>query len=372
MSTVRLDRDHQALRPDGRRRRLRPRGRRRRVRDAARAVGLRQDDDAADDRRPHRADRRPDLLFDDRGRHLPAAAEAEHRLRLPDARAVPAPVGRRQRRLRAVGQGRQEGRDRRDRVDEMLAMVGLIGYGARPAGPAVRAGSSSGSPSRASSPPIRGCCCSTSRSRRSTRTCATPQVLDPRPPAADRQDRHLRHPRPVRGVRDLGPDRRDEQRSESNRSAPRPTSTSSRRRRSWPSSSARTTASRRTRRKHRGDPARTPGDRPRRRPDAARARSRRLSVGDAVIAYLRPEDVRVLEDGEATDDGRWPNIVEGVVDRVIFEARRPSFGSTSAVARSAPTSAATGGSPSVRTPAGSSWGFDELTLDPGGTEVVTR
>jgi thiamine transport system ATP-binding protein len=41
-----------------------------------------------------------------------------------------------------------------------------------------------------------------------------------------------------------------------------------------------------------------------------------LSVGDAVIAYLRPEDVRLLDDG---DDGRWPNVVEGVVDRVIFE-----------------------------------------------------
>jgi putative spermidine/putrescine transport system ATP-binding protein len=50
-----------------------------------------------------------------------------------------------------------------------------------------------------------------------------------------------------------------------------------------------------------------------------RARAREgLSVGDAVIAYLRPEDVRVLEDGEVTD-GRWPNVVEGVVDRVIFE-----------------------------------------------------
>jgi putative spermidine/putrescine transport system ATP-binding protein len=51
-----------------------------------------------------------------------------------------------------------------------------------------------------------------------------------------------------------------------------------------------------------------------------RARARDgLSVGDAVIAYLRPEDVRVLEDGEGTEAGRWPNVVEGVVDRVIFE-----------------------------------------------------
>jgi putative spermidine/putrescine transport system ATP-binding protein len=47
-----------------------------------------------------------------------------------------------------------------------------------------------------------------------------------------------------------------------------------------------------------------------------RARARDgLAVGDAVIAYLRPEDVRLL-DGE---DGGWPNVVEGIVDRVIFE-----------------------------------------------------
>jgi putative spermidine/putrescine transport system ATP-binding protein len=41
-----------------------------------------------------------------------------------------------------------------------------------------------------------------------------------------------------------------------------------------------------------------------------------LAVGDPVIAYLRPEDVRLLDDG---DDGGWPNVVEGRVDRVIFE-----------------------------------------------------
>jgi ABC-type Fe3+/spermidine/putrescine transport system ATPase subunit len=41
-----------------------------------------------------------------------------------------------------------------------------------------------------------------------------------------------------------------------------------------------------------------------------------LGVGDPVIAYLRPEDVRILEDG---DDRAWPNVVDGVVDRVIFE-----------------------------------------------------
>ncbi|MFL5777037.1 MAG: ABC transporter ATP-binding protein [Chloroflexota bacterium] len=50
---------------------------------------------------------------------------------------------------------------------------------------------------------------------------------------------------------------------------------------------------------------------------ALRAHAREgLVVGDAVIAYLRPEDVRIIDD---VDDGAWPNVVEGRVDRVIFE-----------------------------------------------------
>jgi ABC-type Fe3+/spermidine/putrescine transport system ATPase subunit len=40
-----------------------------------------------------------------------------------------------------------------------------------------------------------------------------------------------------------------------------------------------------------------------------------LSVGDAVIVYLRPENIAVLSDGA---DG-YENVVEGTIDRVIFE-----------------------------------------------------
>jgi len=50
-----------------------------------------------------------------------------------------------------------------------------------------------------------------------------------------------------------------------------------------------------------------------------RCRSVALSpfgVGDSVIAYLRPEDVVVLQDGEAAE---FENLVEGTIERVIFE-----------------------------------------------------
>jgi ABC-type Fe3+/spermidine/putrescine transport system ATPase subunit len=48
-------------------------------------------------------------------------------------------------------------------------------------------------------------------------------------------------------------------------------------------------------------------------------RSKQLSelrIGQAVIAYVRPENIAVLGDGDAAD---FDNVVEGVIDRVIFE-----------------------------------------------------
>ena len=39
-------------------------------------------------------------------------------------------------------------------------------------------------------------------------------------------------------------------------------------------------------------------------------------VGDSVAVYLRPENIAVLTDGA---DGRYENVLEGTVDRVIFE-----------------------------------------------------
>ncbi len=48
-----------------------------------------------------------------------------------------------------------------------------------------------------------------------------------------------------------------------------------------------------------------------------RSRGRRgLTVGQAVLAYVRPENVAVL--GDADGDG-YDNVVEGVIDRLIFE-----------------------------------------------------
>jgi putative spermidine/putrescine transport system ATP-binding protein len=48
-----------------------------------------------------------------------------------------------------------------------------------------------------------------------------------------------------------------------------------------------------------------------------RSRSRvPLAVGDRVVAYLRPEDVEVLEDDEGDE---FENVIEGTIERVIFE-----------------------------------------------------
>ncbi len=41
-----------------------------------------------------------------------------------------------------------------------------------------------------------------------------------------------------------------------------------------------------------------------------------FAVGDAVLAYVRPEDVAVLDEG---DQSGHDNVVDGVIDRVIFE-----------------------------------------------------
>jgi ABC-type Fe3+/spermidine/putrescine transport system ATPase subunit len=41
-----------------------------------------------------------------------------------------------------------------------------------------------------------------------------------------------------------------------------------------------------------------------------------LKRGDAVIAYIRPEDIKVLQNGEA---GAYRNIVEGTLEQIIFE-----------------------------------------------------
>ena len=71
----------------------------------ARPVGLRQDDDAAHDRRARAADLRPDPPRR-RGRHLPARLGARHRLRVPAVRALSAHECAAEHRLSAALPGR--------------------------------------------------------------------------------------------------------------------------------------------------------------------------------------------------------------------------------------------------------------------------
>ena len=85
---------------DARGRRARPRHRRRRVHGAGRAVGLGQDDRAADARRARGGRRRRDLHRRPR-RHRPAAEGPRRGDGLPELRALPVPDRRREHRLPA-------------------------------------------------------------------------------------------------------------------------------------------------------------------------------------------------------------------------------------------------------------------------------
>ena len=111
----------------------------------------------------------------------------------------------------------------------MLAMVGLSGLRRAAAGPAVRRPAAAGRPGPGPGHrPARACCSTSPLSAldRNLRDTLKYSILDLQRRTGKTAD--LRHPRPVRGVRDLRPDRRDERRAGSSRSAPRPTSTSSR------------------------------------------------------------------------------------------------------------------------------------------------
>ena len=111
--------------PGGRRRLARHRAGR--VLLAARAVRLRQDDDAADDRRLRAADRRPDPAARPR-RHRRPARQAPGQHGLPELRAVPPPRRRRQRRVRAASARTSTKAEITRRVGEALELVHLAGY----------------------------------------------------------------------------------------------------------------------------------------------------------------------------------------------------------------------------------------------------
>ena len=139
-----------------------PRDPRGRVLLAPGAVRLRQDHDPADDRRLRAADGRPDPPR--RPRHHDGAARAAAREHgVPELRAVPAPHGVRERRVRppppqdAGRRGPPPGRRRRWSSSASAATTGASRTSSR-------AASSSASPSPGRSSTGRRCCCSTSRS----------------------------------------------------------------------------------------------------------------------------------------------------------------------------------------------------------------
>ena len=86
--------------------------RKRHVLCAARTFGLRQDDDAAHDRRPRASDRRTHIARR-RGRHLPPRCGARHRLRLSAVCSLSAHERRAEHRLSAQMSGHAAPRDSR-------------------------------------------------------------------------------------------------------------------------------------------------------------------------------------------------------------------------------------------------------------------
>ena len=137
---------------------------------AARAFGLRQDDDAADDRRAGDGDVGPDP--DRRRRRHAAAGDRPRRVDgVPVLRAVPAHDGERERRIRPALLGlRQEGSRPTAPAPGSSSSASPASATACPA--SFRAASSSASPSPARWCSSRRCCSSTSRSPTSTPSSA--------------------------------------------------------------------------------------------------------------------------------------------------------------------------------------------------------
>ena len=179
---------------------------RRRVLLDARAVGLGQDDDAADDRGLRAADGRPGLAPRPR-RHPARAVRARRQHRVPGLRAVPAHDGRRERRLRPASSGRSRRPSGERRVGDALAMVRLERLRAAQARPALRRPAAArraraGAREPAARPAAR-------RAPRRARPQAARGDADRAAPdpARGRDHVHLRDPRPGGGAHDERPDR---------------------------------------------------------------------------------------------------------------------------------------------------------------------
>ena len=165
---LRLRSAHQALRQLHRGRRPRPDDPAGLVLRAARPVGLRQDDDAAHGRRARAADRRR-VSHRRPGRHRRQALPAAGQHGVPELRAVPAPGHLRERRVRPAPS--RHARTSSGRGGGRSSWCSWRTWPA--ASPASSpAASSSASPWPGRSSTGRRCCCSTSRSARSTSSCA--------------------------------------------------------------------------------------------------------------------------------------------------------------------------------------------------------
>ena len=202
----------QAVRRPGRGAAPEPRDRRRRVLLDHRPVRLRQDDDAADDRRLRGAHERDDLGQRPR-RHERAAVPAAGQHGVPELRAVPAPRRVRERRLRPARGA--SARRRRSASASTRRSRSCSSAGARRRGPGsspAASSSASRSPARSSTGPR--CCCSTSRWARSTSSCARDMQTELKD--LQRVRRHhvlLRHARSGRGLLDVRPRRGHEPRT---------------------------------------------------------------------------------------------------------------------------------------------------------------
>ena len=191
----------------------RPLDRRRRVLLAARPVGLRQDDDAAADRRVRAADVGRDPAR--RRRHRAhAAAQAAGQHGVPELRAVPAPHVEDN---VAYGLRRQHGSRKAEIASGGSATA--IDAGAARRARAAQARAALGRPAAARRARARArartrrCCSSTSRSARSTRSCARRCSIELTTHAAGgRHHVRLRDARPGRGAHDDRPARGDGQR----------------------------------------------------------------------------------------------------------------------------------------------------------------
>ena len=178
---------------------------------APRPVRLRQDHHVAADRGVRTPGRGPDPARR-RGHGADAAAQAQRQHGLPELRPVPAPHGRRERRVRAPLPGRLEagsedegGRRARagpapgPRASAPLAALGR---------PAAAGGAREGADPEPGGAPARR---AAGRARRQAPQGAADRAEGA--PGGDRHHVHLRDPRPGGSAHDVGPARGDEQRS---------------------------------------------------------------------------------------------------------------------------------------------------------------